>query len=174
MFTSPTSPTATCPAYSLDERRPRRARPRRGVAHVHTGDGVGHVAAGAAASTDGARPAAARSRPSAPSAVPDAIASQCPRSPHAQSGPSGSTWKCPISAAEAVRAAQHPPAVTMPPPTPVPRVISSTSRLPARRAVGELGRHRDVGVVVDDDREPDRGFQALRAPVRRRNAGHVG
>ena len=34
-----------------------------------------------------------RFRPNRPNAVPDATASQCPRSPHAHIGPLGSTWK---------------------------------------------------------------------------------
>ena len=70
-----------------------------------------------------------------PSAVPDAIASQCPRSPHAHIGPSMSTVKWPISAPKLCAPRYMRPSSSMPPPMPVPSVTSRTCARAARRAV---------------------------------------
>ena len=78
----------------------------------------------------GASPAAAASRAIRPSAFPEAIASQCPRSPHAHIGPAGSIWKWPISAAKPLAPRSTRPSTMTPPPMPVPSVTTSASRRP--------------------------------------------
>ena len=65
-----------------------------------------------------------------PSAVPDAIASQWPRSPHAHIGPSGSIWKWPTSAANPWAPRSTVPPTRTPPPMPVPSVITIASVMP--------------------------------------------
>ncbi len=104
-----------------------------------------------------------------PSADPDAIASQCPRSPHAHNGPLMSTVKCPTSAPKLC----------------APRYIRPSSRKPAADAgaerheqdvaladcgaVCDLAARGHAGVVVDRDR----ATRCLRERVAQRRPAHV-
>ena len=58
-----------------------------------------------------------------------------------------------------------------PPPMPVPSVSMIASLRPARRAAAPLGEHRRVGVVVDDDRQPEALGQQVAHARRRAAAG---
>ena len=78
-------------------------------------------------------PAAASSRASRPSTLPEAYCSRQPRLPHSQRRPSGTTTMCPNSPAIPQRPRWTTPSFTIPPPIPVPRV-TQTSRGSPRAA----------------------------------------
>ena len=150
MFASPASPTATFSAYCTSSAA--------GVG-VALGGRAGPTwvpvtapASPPAAATSAAPPPlATSSRAMRPSAVPDAIDSQWPRSPHAHSGPFDVDGEVADLGAEVVRAAVR---------AAVEEEAAADARAerdeqhvaPAhRRAVGDLAERRDAGVVVDDD-----------------------
>ena len=130
MFTSPTSPTRHVP-----RRTRRRARSRVGSPACAASPTWTPVTAStsppASASTDGRAP---RGRPGPAHARRARSPTRSPPSGPAgrtrTAGPSGSTWKCPISAPKPCAPRSTSPRVTMPPPTPVPSVIEQHLALP--------------------------------------------
>ena len=167
----PHEPDGHVPGVLGDELDRRRIARARGLPHVETGD-RDLVAAGQL--EHGGRPP--RGHPLAAHGT-----ERSPRRdglpvtplPARAEGPVGIDLEVPDLGTEAVGSAQHA----------APGDDAATDAgaerdqehlaLSVRRAVGELGHDRGVGVVVDDRREPDRGFQALahRCLQERRDVG---
>ena len=105
--------------------------------------------------------AAASSRASRPSALPEAYCSQQPRLPHSQRWPPGMMIWWPNSPATPKRPRSSRPSITMAPPIPVPRVMQTSRSLSLPGAEAPFRPGGGVGVVGQQDGAAQQPLQVV-------------